>query len=150
MAGPFFENDPDKIEDFKKRVNRKDNYRDRLTAIDILGAHKCRQSIDILWRLMISDKVHKVQTAAFLKLQAFGEDVNLPKTNGKHFKMAVEKAKKVNEKISFVRDRDEFYRLFRGLYPEEFDILDYAKNEAILNKYIKEGKLDEYLAKILR
>lgn len=44
-----------------------------------LKKFKCRQSIDILWRLMINDKVYAVQHDAFLALQAFGEDVKLPR-----------------------------------------------------------------------
>lgn len=66
------------IEALNKLAADKASYKNRLEAVEELGKTKCRQAVDILWRLMINDKIYAVQHAAFLKLQAFGEDVKLP------------------------------------------------------------------------
>ena len=75
----YSESVPENIEDLKKMAMNKTSYRTRNEAIETLKNYKCRQSIDVLWRLMINDKVYSVQHQAFLALQNFGEDVKLPR-----------------------------------------------------------------------
>ena len=89
---------PTNIEELKKLAGDKTSYKNRKSAVEALGKHKCQQSKDILWRLMINDKVYSVQHAAFLKLQAFGEDVKLPKKKKGHL------VKDINKKLGRVRD----------------------------------------------
>lgn len=120
---------PDNIDSLKKLANNKKSYKLRLEAIDTLQKHKCRQCIDILWRLMMSDKVYAVQRKAFIALQNFGEKVHLPKKKKGHL------VKDVNKKLGIVHKSfknsdyslDEFIKKFESMYPEIYDIYSYEK-----------------------
>lgn len=122
------EKTPDHIEVLKKKAADKTSYRTRLKAVEELGAFKCRQSIDILWRLMMQDKVYAVQELSFRKLQAFGEAVKLPKKQKGHL------VKDINQKLAKVQkslvdgfSQLEFNAKFKELYPECFDIYTFEK-----------------------
>ena len=124
----YKEETPSNIEELKRLAADKTSYEARLNAVEQLGNYKCRQSIDILWRRMISDKVYLVQETAFRKLQAFGEDVKLPKKISGHL------VKDINKRLMHVRDAlpetfspQEFRDKFQQLYPVEFDIYSYEK-----------------------
>ena len=95
----FTEETPSNIDQLKQDANCKTDYNIRLLAVEELGKYKCQKSKDILWRRMISDKVHAVQELAFLKLQAFGEDVSLPRK-----KKGNALVKDLMKKLSRVRD----------------------------------------------
>lgn len=69
---------PPHYEDLKKSANRTSNWRERLEAVEELGQWKDTQTIGLLKRILINDSVYKVQQAAFHKLNAFGEAVQLP------------------------------------------------------------------------
>jgi len=119
---------PENIEALKKQARDKRSYKNRLSAVEELGRFKCQQSKDILWRLMMNDKVYAVQEAAFRRLQAFGENVKLPK------KKKGKLVKDINEKLTKVRNSfdSEFYQgkfneKFKNMYPEEFDIYSFEK-----------------------
>jgi len=128
LDDPMTANAPENIEALKKLAADKANYKNRLQAVNELGETKCRQSIDILWRLMINDKVHAVQHKAFLKLQAFGEDVKLPrKAKGKPFKDIEKKLAKVLASNAGVYSEADFNRKFSEMYPEEFDVYSFEK-----------------------
>jgi hypothetical protein len=132
---------PANIEELKKLAGDKTSYKNRKSAVEALGGHKCQQSKDILWRLMINDKVYAVQNAAFLKLQAFGEDVKLPRKKKGHL------VKDINKKLGRVRDSlneeftpEEFNEKFRAMYPEEFDIYSFEKS----------GKFNQWVDNVLK
>ena len=123
MKFEFKEETPSYIEDLKKKANIKYDANQRLEAISELGAWKCRQSIDILWRRMISDKLFKVQEQAFLRLQSFGEDVKLPrKAKGKLVKDIEKKVTKVLNSVETEVQLSEFKELLKNKYPEEYDL----------------------------
>ncbi len=65
--------------ELKKSINRASNWRERLDAVEELGESKSRESIELLKYSMTGDAVYKVQEAAFRKLEAFGEEVTMPK-----------------------------------------------------------------------
>ncbi|MFE4897361.1 HEAT repeat domain-containing protein [Peribacillus butanolivorans] len=69
---------PANYEELKKSANRTSNWRERLDAIEELGQFKNKQVIDVLTHIMNNDTVYKIQEAAYRKLKAFGEDVQLP------------------------------------------------------------------------
>jgi hypothetical protein len=69
---------PANYEELKKSANRTSNWRERLGAVEELGQHDHEKVIDVLKNRMKSDVVYKVQEAAFRKLKALGEDVQLP------------------------------------------------------------------------
>ena len=128
---------PENIEILKKRAADRTSYKNRLGAATELGEFKCQQSKDILWRLMISDKVHAVQHLAFLKLQAFGEDVKLPRKPKGHL------VKDINKKLEIVLraiggeySEEPFNNKFKELYPEYFDIYCYEKKSGF-NKWVQ-------------
>lgn len=119
---------PEHIEALKKKAADKTSYKNRLDAVEELGKFKCQQSKDILWRLMMGDKVYAVQELSFRKLQAFGEEVKLPKKQKGHL------VKDINKKLATVlRSVGESYSLeafkqrFQELYPEYFDIYTFEK-----------------------
>lgn len=119
---------PNNIAELKKKAADKTSYETRLEAVDELGKHRCQQSKDILWRLMINDLAHGVQHRAFLKLQAFGEEVRLPRKKKGHL------IKDINKKLAVV-DRampasytqEDFNAKFKELYPEAFDVYSFEK-----------------------
>jgi hypothetical protein len=120
---------PENIEELRKMAKNKSSYKTRIEAIDFLKRYKCRQSIDILWGLMITDKVYGVQHQAFLALQNFGEDVRLPRKKKGHL------VKDINKKLGKVQSSfkeehctiEEFIEKFKVMYPEEYDIYSYEK-----------------------
>ncbi|SFM37283.1 HEAT repeats [Paenibacillus sp. 1_12] len=69
---------PPNYEELVKSANRTANWKERLDAVEELGQWNNSQIISVLTRIMNSDTVYKVQEAAFRKLQAFGEEVQLP------------------------------------------------------------------------
>lgn len=132
---------PDNIEVLKKQAADKTSYKNRLEAVDELGKFKCQQSKDILWRLMINDKVYAVQHRAFLKLQAFGEQVKLPRKKKGHL------VKDINKKLGRVEREmpasftpEEFNEKFKALYPEEFDVYSFEKR----------SNFDQWVENVLR
>ena len=138
----YSESVPENIEDLKKMAMNKTSYRTRNEAIETLKNYKCRQSIDVLWRLMINDKVYSVQHQAFLALQNFGEDVKLPrKKKGNLVKDINKKLGKVQS--SFKEEHctiEEFIEKFEVMYPEEYDIYSYEKA----------GKMQEWIKNIVQ
>ncbi len=119
---------PENIEALKKQASDKTSYKNRLTAVESLGNFKCQQSKDILWRLMNNDKVYAVQELSFRKLQAFGENVKLPKKQkGNLVKDIEKKLGKVLFAIGGEWLEAEFHQKFKELYPEEFDMYSFEK-----------------------
>jgi hypothetical protein len=131
MMQKYSNSTPPNIDDLLKLSRDKTNYKNRLKAVEELGKWKCRQSIDKLWRLMISDKVYSVQRNAFLKLQLFGEKVKLPKKKKGHL------VKDINKKLLKIYNtfQAEEYTLtdfklkFKQEYPEIYDIYAYEKQQ---------------------
>lgn len=128
---------PENIEALKKQAADKTSYKNRLAAVEELGNFQCQQSKDILWRLMINDKVDAVQHRAFLKLQAFGEDVKLPRKKKGHLVKDInKKLAKVLKSIGGAYSEVVFNDKFKELYPEDFDIYTFEKSGGF-NKWIQ-------------
>ena len=127
---------PENIEALKRQASDKTSYKSRLEAAEELGKFKC-QSKDILWRLMINDKVYAVQELSFRKLQAFGEDVKLPrKKKGQLVKDINKKLGKVLGSMGGEYLEAEFNQKFKELYPEDFDIFTFEKGSGF-NKWVQ-------------
>lgn len=121
---------PANIEDLKKDAANKCSAKNRLAAVEELGKYSCKQSIDILWHLMINDLVWDIQQASFLKLQAFGEDVTLPrKKPGKLIKDIDKKITKLLNSITDPISYIEFCSLFQQRYPEAYDVYQWDKKK---------------------
>ena len=131
MNKNFTEKTPSDIDDIIKLSRDKSNYKNRLLSVERFGKYKCRQSLDKLWRLMISDKVFCVQEQAFRKLQDFGENVKLPKKRKGHL------IKDINSKLLKVQTslKSDTYTLtdykvaFKNKYQEAYDIYQYEKKQ---------------------
>ncbi|TVY08613.1 HEAT repeat domain-containing protein [Paenibacillus cremeus] len=69
---------PDNYEQLKTAANRTSSWRERLTAVEELGKWNTPQTIDVLKHRLMNDTVYPIQEAAFRKLRALGEDIQLP------------------------------------------------------------------------
>ncbi|CED57360.1 putative uncharacterized protein [Aliivibrio wodanis] len=119
---------PENIEQLKKDAGNKASYKCRFEAVEVLGGFQCQQSTDILFRLMINDKVYAVQELAFRKLQAFGEDVKLPKKKKGHLVKDINKVLgKVRNSLPDNFSSAEFNDKFQTMYPIEHDIYSFEK-----------------------
>ena len=118
-------------------ARNKNNADIRIKAVEELGKWKCRQAIDVLWHLMINDLVYEVQHAAFLKLQAFGEDVKLPKRKRMSHKGINKKIEKLLKGMPENSSYTAFCEQFENKEPEAFDVY----------KHDKKSKFDEWLKK---
>lgn len=140
MTTKFTEETAPNIEELKKMAATKTDAKLRLEAVEELGKWKSRQSIDILWRLMINDLVYEVQNAAFLKLQSFGEEVKLPrKSKGNLIKQIDKKIEKVLKSVDGEISYPEFVEILQKKLPEEYDVY----------KHEKKAKFDTWLKNIL-
>jgi hypothetical protein len=124
------------IEELKKQASDKTSYKNRLVAVEELGKCNCQQSKDILWRLMINDKVYAVQEMSFRKLQAFGEKVKLPKKKTSLVKDINKKFAKIYSAVGSESSASLFKQKFQQLYPEEFDIYSFEKGSGF-NKWVE-------------
>ena len=84
---------------YKRDANNKSDWRLRLAAVEGLKDIDDARAKDVLWRVMISDKVFQVKEAAFRALQAKGEDVKLPKKEKGNL------IKGVNQKIKVLKNK---------------------------------------------
>lgn len=126
----YIEEMPVDIEELKRQASDRTSYETRLNAVEQLGNFKCRQSIDILWRRMNSDKVYLVQETAFRKLQAFGENVKLPRKQPGHLvKDIIKKLARVKDALPEKFTPKQFRDKFQQLYPAEYDIYSYEKRK---------------------
>jgi predicted nucleic acid-binding Zn-ribbon protein len=72
---------PANYDQLKTSLNRASNWRERLDAVEQLGEYDNKKVIDILTHRMNTDTVFQVQEAAFRKLRALGQDIQLPPRN---------------------------------------------------------------------
>ncbi|RDC65834.1 hypothetical protein [Adhaeribacter pallidiroseus] len=136
----FREEPAPNIEDLKKMASNKLDATSRLLAVEELGKWKSRQSIDILWQLMMNDLVYSVKNEAFLRLQAFGEDVRLPKKKkGNLINQIESKIEKIVKSIDGPISYSDFLKLFQEKQPEAFDVY----------KHDKEIRFDTWLKNII-
>ncbi|MEX2104470.1 MAG: HEAT repeat domain-containing protein [Bacilli bacterium] len=130
---------PENFEELKKSSSRASNWRERLAAIEELGQWKSSQSITILTSLMKNDNVYKVQEAAFRKLQAFGEDVQLPSRKQGDLIEGQGGVRKVLSRIKKSLPRDHTYEEFKEKVKKmRIDIYDTYEGD-------KEADFDKWL-----
>lgn len=72
---------PANYDQLKTSLNRASNWRERLEAVEQLGQYDNKKIIDILTHRMNNDTVYQVQEAAYRKLRALGQDIQLPLRN---------------------------------------------------------------------
>ncbi|WP_438350431.1 HEAT repeat domain-containing protein [Paenibacillus sp. FA6] len=122
MASNFKEGIPTNYEQLKNDANNKSSWKVRIEAVRELSGWKCRQSIDILWKRMMSDDVYKVQHAAFLGLQAFGERARIPRKKRGNLIKAIHKyLGSVKNSLPEEHSYAEFKEAFQKNRPVEYD-----------------------------
>ncbi len=69
---------PENYEELKRSANRMSNWKERLSAVEVLGEWNHPKIIDIMKYRVETDPVYSIKEAAFKKLQAFGVEVPMP------------------------------------------------------------------------
>lgn len=134
----------------KARLRDRTNYKDRIQAVDELASSGVPQSKDLLWRVMLDDLVYAVQKQAFLRLQAMGEKVRLPKKKPKPLIKNIEQmVGKVYDSLDRRYDAAEFSAKFQSMYPEAFDVYQY-ETSGENNRFQKPGEFDRWVQKVLK
>jgi hypothetical protein len=119
---------PVNYEELKKAANRTSSWRERLDAIDELGHWKSNQTIDVLKARMSNDPVHKIQKAAFNKLKAFGEDVQLPpKKKGDLVKGATKIFLRIKKSLPEGHTYEEFKEKLKKMRLDVYDAYEGEK-----------------------
>ncbi|GLX66434.1 HEAT repeat domain-containing protein [Paenibacillus glycanilyticus] len=78
MSQRGFSNElPSNYDELKAAANRS-SWRERLNAVEELSQSNHSKVIDVLTHRLNNDAVYQVQEAAYRKLKAFGEEVQLP------------------------------------------------------------------------
>lgn len=126
---------PSNIEQLKKQANNKNDWRERLSAVNVLKKYDCEQSKDILTRLAIHDPVFEVKNAAFRAAQALGVS-----KNGKPIYLGRKKkgnlVKDINKKLEKVKNSlpdgysfEDFKNKFQEKYPADYDVYEGNKKD---------------------
>lgn len=132
-------NKPSNYKELYEKSRNKTNYKERIEAIEELSKSPCREAKDILYNLMRKDLVYEVQRRAFLKLQAMGEKVKLPRKKDGLL------IKDINKKLYIICNDlegkgiefniDIFKQVFQEKYPEAYDVYK-AEKKANFEKWI--------------
>ncbi|NOU91755.1 HEAT repeat domain-containing protein [Paenibacillus sp. LMG 31456] len=113
---------PPNYEELKKSANRSSNWRERLDAVEELGEWKNKQVIDLLTTRLMNDTVYKVQEAAFHKLRAFGEEVQLPSKNkGELFKGVTKILIRIKKSLPVGHTFEEFKEKLKKMRLDMYD-----------------------------
>ncbi|MHA0857726.1 HEAT repeat domain-containing protein [Paenibacillus sp. CMAA1364] len=113
------------MEQLKKAVNRTSDWRVRLEAVEELGQLDDQQSIDILTRVMANDAVYQVQEAAYHKLKALGEDVQLPsKSTGELVKGITKILVRIKKSLPEGHTYEEFKEKFKKMRVDLYDVYE--------------------------
>ncbi|MFC5652922.1 HEAT repeat domain-containing protein [Paenibacillus solisilvae] len=121
---------PPNYEELKKSANRTSNWKERLDAVEELGQWNHQKVIDVLTTRLTADPVYQVQEAAFHKLQAFGQDVQLPPRNKGELVKGITKIL-VRIKKSLPKDHtfEEFKEKLHKMREDVFDIYQGDKGD---------------------
>lgn len=121
---------PENYEELKKAAGRSADWRARLAAVEELGQTKHKQIIDILNRLMTSDPVYTVQEAAYEKLRAFGEDVQVPSKNKAELFRGISKiALRIKKSLPKDHTYEDFKEKLKKMRIDVYDAYEGEKGE---------------------
>jgi hypothetical protein len=119
---------PSNYEQLKVSVNRTSSWKERLEAVEELGQWKNKQTINLLTHSMNNDAVYKVQEAAFGKLRAFGEDVQLPpRKKGDLIKGASKVFVRIKKSLPEGHSFEEFKEKFQKMRLDVYDAYEGEK-----------------------
>ncbi|MDD3898718.1 MAG: HEAT repeat domain-containing protein [Syntrophomonadaceae bacterium] len=125
---------PDNITELVKKAGDNHSWENRLEAVGELRKWRCQQSVDVITRLALRDKVFAVKEEAFRVAQAFGV-----KKGGKAIYLGRKEKPFKNQEITKVFQRviremkkdnltvEEFKAKFSQVNPEMYDVMGYEK-----------------------
>lgn len=112
---------PENYEALKKQANYTSSWRDRLHAVEELSAYQHEKVIDLLKNRMQHDTVYQVQTAAYVALAAFGENVEKP----------------APARFDIIKNTDKIFLRVKKSLPKDHTVADFADK-------LKRMRLDVY------
>jgi len=137
---------PTKILELIKMAGDKTSWRKRLDAVNELKKYDCKQSREVLTQLALHDLVFKVKEAALKAAHPLGITKNgrplriNGKPKGNLIKDIDSKLYKVEESLEEGFEINKFKNKFKQLYPEEYDVYQYDK----------ENKFDEWIINVIK
>ncbi|MEK3720138.1 HEAT repeat domain-containing protein [Paenibacillus sp. FSL H8-0034] len=119
---------PPNYEGLIKSANRTANWKERLDAVEELGQWNIPQVIAVLTRIMNNDTVFQVQEAAFHKLKAFGEEVQLPsKKKGELIKGTAKIFTRIKKSFPEGHTYEEFKEKLKKMRTDVYDTYEGEK-----------------------
>jgi hypothetical protein len=113
----------------------KSNWRNRLTAVEELSKCKSEKVKEILWDIVLKDKVEVVRKSAYKVLKSWGEKIHFIKLGKPYTSSDIKSAfEKTRKKIDFADiEIETFKNVLREVSPEIYDVLSY---ENILDRLV--------------
>lgn len=134
----FIKGAPSNIDELVKDANQKNCWKTRLEALNKLSKYDCQQSLDVITRLALHDKVYKVKEEAFRAAQALGvtkngkpirlgrKDIGFKQTDFNKLFLRIKREKKMEE-----FNLAEFKIAFENLNPEMLDVMSFEKDSKL-------------------
>jgi hypothetical protein len=117
-------------EKIKAAANRTSNWRERLEAVDKLGELDSDQAIRLLQYRLINDSVYRVQEAAYRKLRALGEDVQMPpKKHRESMKDLSKILLRIKKSLPEDHSYEEFKEKFKKMRLDVYDTYEGNKGD---------------------
>lgn len=128
MSQRGFNNElPENYDELKAAANRS-NWRERLDAVEELGQSSHPKIIDVLTHRLNNDSVYTVQEAAYRKLKALGEDVQLPaQKKGDPIKGTAKILVRIKKSLPEGHSYEEFKEKLRKMRLDVYDAYDGVK-----------------------
>lgn len=130
----FIKETPSNIDGLVKKAGNKNNWEERLAAVQELGKYDCRQSRDVLTRIALHDRVYKVKETAFRYAQGLGvtkegKPLRLGKKDIKYSPKDISKtfARVKREAHLEEFNLDVFKEKFKIVSPEMYNVMEYEK-----------------------
>lgn len=129
---------PENFDELKKSLNRASNWRERLDAIDKLGAWKSKEAVELLKQRLTKDPVYRVQEAAYSQLFAWGEESVLPeKKTGELVKDTNKILLRIKKSLPEDHTFEEFKEKVKKMRMDLYDTYEGNKGKNF-NKWLKE------------
>lgn len=116
---------PSTYEQLKVSANRTSNWKERLAAVEELGRWNNQQTIGLLTHRMNNDSVYQVQEAAFRKLKALGENVQMPpRKKGELVKGVTKILVRIKKSLPEGHSFEQFKEKFKKMRLDVYDVYE--------------------------
>lgn len=136
VVSEFKSDTPPNIKELIEKAGNKADWKERFGAVQELRMWKCQQSIDVITRIALHDKVFKVKEEAFRAAQAFGiskggrplslgrKDIGYKHSDfNKAIARAAREAKIDELDVQAIKDK------LKIINPEMFDVMSFEKKD---------------------